>query len=68
MLRRSKSSRWIPPRSVLLRLRDDETASTAVEYSLVATLVSIAIVGGVTALGSRLTDAWSYLAQRFAGG
>ena len=31
----------------------DETAATAIEYGLLATLIAVAIVGGATALGSR---------------
>jgi pilus assembly protein Flp/PilA len=38
-----------------LRLRFDERAVTAVEYALIAGLISVVIIGAVTSLGSSLS-------------
>ena len=37
------------------KIRDDESGATAIEYGLVAGLISIVIVTVVTAVGSKLT-------------
>lgn len=49
---------------ILERLLRDDSGSSALEYSLVATLVSIAIIGGVTALGTRLADSYQYILEK----
>lgn len=41
------------------RLRDfwrDERAATAIEYGMIGVLISISIVAGVTAIGTRLSS------------
>ena len=37
----------------------DEHGITALEYSLLAVLVALALIGGVTALGSKLNTSYS---------
>lgn len=39
------------------RFFKDEEGATAIEYALIASLVALAIIGGVTALGTNL-GAW----------
>ncbi len=34
----------------------DEHGATAIEYGLLASLIAVAIIGGVTALGGKLDD------------
>jgi pilus assembly protein Flp/PilA len=41
----------------------DMAGATAIEYSLIAALISVAIVGGVTTFSTQLTAGWSYLAS-----
>lgn len=41
----------------------DESGATAMEYALIATLISVAIIGGATAAGSQLNAVWSTLAN-----
>ncbi|HEX8471266.1 MAG TPA: Flp family type IVb pilin [Brevundimonas sp.] len=36
----------------------DESGATAIEYGLIAALISVAIIGAVTALGTNLTGAF----------
>jgi pilus assembly protein Flp/PilA len=37
----------------------DDSGATAIEYALIASLIAIAIIGGVTALGTRLSAEFS---------
>lgn len=56
--------RGSPMRRTIECLMRDETGSSALEYSLVATLVSIAIIGGVTALGTRLSESYQFVLDK----
>jgi pilus assembly protein Flp/PilA len=40
----------------------DENGVTAIEYGLIAALVGIALIGGATALGGKLSDSFAFLA------
>jgi pilus assembly protein Flp/PilA len=37
----------------------NESGATAIEYALISSLIAIAIIGGLTALGSRLSSEFS---------
>jgi len=41
--------------ALISRFTSNESGATAIEYGLIAGLLSVAIVGAVTALGTRLT-------------
>ncbi len=41
--------------SILARFLADESGATAIEYGLIAALVSVAAIGALTALGGSLT-------------
>lgn len=43
---------------VLYRFLADERGATAIEYGLIATLISILCVGGATAIGQNLNTKW----------
>lgn len=45
----------------LKRLVKDESAATAIEYGLIASLIAIAIIAGAGALGSQLSDSFNYI-------
>jgi pilus assembly protein Flp/PilA len=36
----------------------DENGATAIEYGLIAALIAVAIIGGVTAVGTKLSTAF----------
>ena len=44
------------------RFLADQSGATAIEYALIAVLVGIAIIGGVTALGNSLQAIFSSVA------
>ena len=43
----------------LLKTRKNEVGATAIEYGLIAALISVAIITAVSALGSNLTNVFS---------
>ena len=43
------------------KLRKDELGATAVEYGLVAGLISVVIVTTITMVGSKLTAVFNYI-------
>jgi pilus assembly protein Flp/PilA len=50
-------------RTILRRLLPDQRAATAIEYGLIAGLIAVAIVGGVSALGGGTNGMWTRIAQ-----
>ncbi|MEM6682719.1 MAG: Flp family type IVb pilin [Pseudomonadota bacterium] len=52
----------------LRNLRKDERGATAIEYGLIAALVSIAAIGAMTAMGGQLTAAFTEVQGEIAGG
>ena len=47
------------------RLAKDEVGTTSIEYALIGTLVSVAILVGAIALGDQLSAMYSDLASKF---
>ena len=45
------------------RLLSDKRGATAVEYALIASLIVIAAMGGITALGGGANGMWSNLSN-----
>ncbi|MDR3376465.1 MAG: Flp family type IVb pilin [Ancalomicrobiaceae bacterium] len=45
----------------LRELVKDESAATAIEYGLIASLIAIAIIAGASALGSQLSSSFNYI-------
>lgn len=43
----------------LVKFVKDESGATAIEYGLIAALISVAIIGGVSSLGSSLNTTFS---------
>ena len=48
----------------LLSFLKDKSGATAIEYGLLATLISIAIITTVTTLGGRLSNAFQNVANK----
>jgi pilus assembly protein Flp/PilA len=51
--------------SLLKRFQKDASGATAIEYALIAGLVSIVIVAGATSIGSRLFDIFTAVNNGF---
>ena len=47
----------------LRNLLKDEVGATAIEYGLIAALVSVAVIIGITALGTNLNATFSQVAR-----
>lgn len=41
---------------LIAKFKNDESGATAIEYGLIAALISVAIIGGATAVGTSLTS------------
>ncbi|MHA6645673.1 Flp family type IVb pilin [Mesorhizobium sp. A623] len=53
---------------LLCRFINDQTGATAIEYSLIATLISLAIFAGVGGLADSLQWLWSDNSSRLVQG
>lgn len=48
-------------KKIFARLMKDESGATAIEYGLIAALISVALITGATALGSKLNTQFQNL-------
>lgn len=48
--------------TIFSRFAKDETAATAIEYGLIAGLVSVVIIGAITLVGTNLTATFNRVA------
>lgn len=51
-------------KSLLKRLYRDESGATAIEYGLIAALVSVAIIGALSLLGDALDEIFNFIATQ----
>ena len=51
-------------RTVVHRFLHDESAATAIEYGLIASLIAVAIIAGATALGTALNTTFTTLSGK----
>lgn len=54
--------------NLISRFAKDEDGATAIEYGLIAGLIAVVIIGGLTALGGNINTAFNNIATRIAGG
>ena len=50
--------------SILARIMKDESGATAIEYGLIAALISVALIAGATTLGGALNNQFSNIAGK----
>ena len=50
--------------SVLLRLLRDRNGATAIEYGLIAALISVVIIAAATTVGTKLSGTFSAVAAK----
>lgn len=48
------------------RFLKDESGATAIEYGLIAALIAVAIIGGVSALGSSANATFTEISDKIA--
>ena len=51
-------------RTMLRRLFADRRGATAIEYGLLAALIAVAMIGGLSALGGGAGGMWTVLSER----
>lgn len=51
-------------KSILARLKADKKGATAVEYGLIMALMTVAMVGALSATGSATQDKWENVADK----
>lgn len=51
-------------KKIFARLMKDESGATAIEYGLIAALISVALIAGATTLGDQLTLLFNGLGAR----
>jgi pilus assembly protein Flp/PilA len=49
------------------KLRKDENGATAIEYGLIAGLISVVIITAITLVGSELNDVFYYIGSTLGG-
>lgn len=54
-------------RKLIARFAKDESGATAIEYGLIAALVSVAAIVAMTLLGSELSATFDFVATNLAG-
>lgn len=54
--------------NIFARFAQDESGATAIEYGLIAALISVAIIGAVTLLGGQLGDTFNYITKALEKG
>ena len=52
---------------ILANLLKDESGATAIEYGLIAALISVAAIGTMTALGGQLSTTFQSVTDSLAG-
>lgn len=50
--------------NLVRRFAEDESGATAIEYSLIAALIALAIITGATALGTQLNTRYNAIATK----
>ena len=51
-------------KNVIARFVKDQSGATAIEYGLIAALVSIAIIGALTTLGTKLSSNFNNISSQ----
>ncbi|OCO98799.1 MULTISPECIES: Flp family type IVb pilin [unclassified Ensifer] len=53
-------------KKIFARLMKDESGATAIEYGLIAALVSVALIAGASSLGNTINDTFSKLGNKLS--
>jgi pilus assembly protein Flp/PilA len=52
---------------MLLRFVNDQSGATAIEYGLIAALISVVIIATVTAVGTQLSNTFTSVSNALSG-
>ncbi|WP_082653559.1 Flp family type IVb pilin [Aureimonas sp. AU22] len=52
---------------LIQRFRKNESGATAIEYGLIAALVSVVIIGAITTMGENLTSTFTTVSESLGG-
>lgn len=55
-------------KTLIARFRNDESGATAIEYGLIAGLVSVVIIGAITLVGTDLDTVFRSIVTALPGG
>lgn len=55
-------------KELILKLRDDESGATAIEYGLIAALIAVVIIAAVTSVGTQLQSTFTSIKNSLSGG
>lgn len=53
-------------RKVLINLLRDESGATAIEYGLIAALISVVIIAAITAVGTQLSTTFNTIQSKLS--
>ncbi|THK36262.1 Flp family type IVb pilin [Ensifer sp. MPMI2T] len=53
-------------KTIFARLLKDESGATAIEYGLIAALISVALIAGATSLGTTLNTTFTGLGSKLS--
>lgn len=53
-------------KKIVDKFAKDESGATAIEYGLIAGLISVVIIGAVTALGTKLSNQFTKIANNLS--
>ncbi len=53
---------------IFARFREDESGATAIEYGLIAALISVAIIAGASTLGNTLNSQFVNISKKLSCG
>lgn len=51
---------------IFARFLKDESGATAIEYGLIAALISVALIAGATLMGNELEDTFNYIGDELS--
>jgi pilus assembly protein Flp/PilA len=51
-------------KSILSRFTNDESGATAIEYGLIAALISVVIITAITAVGTKLSTTFTSISNQ----
>ena len=51
-------------KNIIVRFVNDESGATAIEYGLIAALISVALITGATTLGNTLSNQFNSLSTK----